>query len=130
MFTFDRRLFDIVRGHRLRFYKLVVNGKCPFDDFCDEVSLNERDKKSMNSIFAYMNLVASENLKLPKEKFRHIIGTGIDNLYEFKKDCVRIYVILEEPDVYILVGGYKANQKRDIKYASNIAEELLKKEWV
>lgn len=35
--------------------------------------------------------------------------------YEFKKNDIRVYVILERPDVFVILGAYKSNQDLDIK---------------
>ena len=38
-----------------------------------------------------------------------------ENVYEFKKNDIRVYVILERPDVFVILGAYKSNQDLDIK---------------
>lgn len=53
--------------------------------------------------------------KLPKTKFRQInVSPPRTDVFEFKKNNLRIYVILQKPDVYVVMGGYKNTQKQDV----------------
>lgn len=36
------------------------------------------------------------------------------DVFEFKKDNIRVYFILKAPDVLIVLGGFKTNQKKSI----------------
>ena len=69
--------------------------------------------KKIKSIIAYMDFFSFDN-KLPSTIFNHIQNCSIPNLYEFKKKDIRIYVILKEPSVFIVLGGYKGKQRQDI----------------
>ncbi|MDL2255184.1 hypothetical protein LJC38_01185 [Parabacteroides sp. OttesenSCG-928-K15] len=42
--------------------------------------------------------------------------------YEFKSGSLRLYVIKEDPNVVIVLGGYKTDQKKDIKRFSQICK--------
>ena len=74
-----------------------------------------------NKIFAclilYQSIKENANILLTsKEKFNHIQGGKYDrkDVYEFKKDKLRVYVILIKPNVYVVYGGYKKEQQKDI----------------
>lgn len=55
----------------------------------------------------------SQNL-LRSGMFNHIHGKkkDRDDVYEFKKGRLRVYVILQKPNVFLLLGGFKVDQKR------------------
>lgn len=61
-----------------------------------------------------MDSLSPSNL-LPKTKFWSIKCKKCKNVYEFKKNDIRVYVILERPDVFVILGAYKSNQDLDIK---------------
>ena len=52
--------------------------------------------------------------QLPKKKFRHIEWSERDDLFEFKKNQMRVYVVKQGDVIYIVMGGWKNNQKLDI----------------
>ena len=66
----------------------------------------------------------SFNQKLPKEKFRPIKSIKRKNVYEFKKNNIRVYVLMQEPDMFVILGGYKADQKKDIHKVDLYTKEL------
>ena len=120
MLTFATEILDEVKEGRLTFYKLIIDGRCLYDEFCDEVEDNVQSKKHLNVIRTYMNLLAQSDCLLPKAKFNSIKKGGDIIGYEFKKDSLRVYVIKETPDVYVVLGGYKNTQKKDIERFAKI----------
>ena len=94
------------------FKKMYINGVCQFDDFYEEVHTSKNEYKNLLAIMALMQCF-SDTL-LPKEKFRQIKDLDRNDIYEFKKKGLRVYVLLCKPDVVIILGGYKKNQKKDI----------------
>ncbi len=52
--------------------------------------------------------------KLPNTKFRQIVNVKRPDVFEFKKNKLRIYIVFQEPSVYIVMGGYKNTQRKDI----------------
>ena len=60
-----------------------------------------------------MDCLSPSNL-LPSSKFRQIKGLRRNDVYEFKKNDIRIYVIKKRPDIYVVLGGYKGSQDKDI----------------
>ena len=71
-----------------------------------------RDGKTLSGIIALMDKFGS--CMLPNTKYRKIQGTGRDDLFEFKKNNIRVYVLKKEPSVFVVLGGYKTKQKSDI----------------
>ena len=110
--------FDIVHNQKCHFYKLLIDGKCQFDEFASEAEKIAINKKCLANIYSRMDSF-DPDLKLPKEKFNHIEG-GKNNrkdVYEFKKNQLRVYVILIKPNVYVVYGAIKKgkkDQQRDI----------------
>lgn len=94
------------------FKKMYINGVCQFDDFYEEVYASKNEYKNLVAIMALMQCFS--DILLPKEKFRQIKDIGRNDVYEFKKKGLRVYVLLCKPDVVIILGGYKKDQKKDI----------------
>lgn len=70
----------------------------------------------MDSIHAIMDRFGPQ---LERSTFvNHIRGGKEDrnDVYEFKKGNIRVYFILQKPDVLILLGGYKNSQDSDTAY--------------
>lgn len=108
--------------HGLNFHKLVINDCCLFDEFYEDVWKSIRGKKTLSSIIARMESFG-DNL-LPKKYFRQIKELGRSDIFEFKQNDVRIYVQMVKPDVVIILGGYKNNQKKDIRRIQRIVSNL------
>lgn len=114
MDEYNAKPLDLVCNPTYTFYELFINGKSPFRDFIDDIAKGSRDEKTLKKIISYMDTL-SPSLMLPKTKFRQIKGTGRNDLFEFKKDDMRIYVAMKLPSVFVVLGGYKGNQDADIK---------------
>lgn len=95
------------------FYKLYVDGVCQFDEFLKEIKKNKSDQKLFNYIIRYMDGLTDQN-RYPKTKFNHIEDSHRSDIFEFKKDRLRVYVIKQKPNIFIVIGGYKSTQKKDI----------------
>lgn len=68
----------------------------------------------------------SPHLLLPKTKFRQIKGAASNHFYEFKKNDIRVYVAKISPDIFVLLGGHKGTQKRDIKSLDRLFSDFIK----
>ena len=64
----------------------------------------------------------TDQIRLPRTKFNHIDDNNRSDIFEFKKDRLRVYVIKQKPNVFIVIGGFKGNQKKDI----NILKSRIK----
>lgn len=127
MTEYRTELFDLTNNPCYTYYKLFVNEKCEFDDFLEEVNKNVADKKNMKAIIAYMDSLSAQ--LLPSSIYNHIESGVRHDLYEFKKKNLRVYVIDQRPDIYIVMGGYKNNQdKKDIPRLIRKTKEFPRKE--
>ena len=108
------RKFEPVNNLCCRFLEASVDGKFLFQEFLGKLKDNRKDTKKLMAIYAYMDSFGPDNL-LPKTKFRQIEGVKCKDLYEFKKNDIRIYVIFRKPRVFVILGAYKGTQKQDFK---------------
>lgn len=108
------RKFELVNNSNYQFFEVAVNGKFLFEEFTNKLKDGQRDLKKLNAIYGYMDSLSPSNL-LPKTIFRHIECKKCKNVYEFKKKDIRVYVIFERPNVFVVLGAYKSTQKLDTK---------------
>lgn len=113
MDNFRFEIFDDVNNPHYTFYKLYIEDKCFFDEFLEEEVTGTPEEKDYNSIISMMDYF-SPQIQLPKKKFRHIEWSERDDLFEFKKNQMRVYVVKQDDAIYIVMGGWKKNQKSDI----------------
>lgn len=111
---FATQPLDLVNNTSCRFLKLLINGKCFFDDFLAEVEKNAIDKKSLAALINLMDEYSPTQM-LPSAKFRQIKGVERQDVFEFKKKNLRVYVVMKQPNVYVVLGGYKKGQEKDLK---------------
>lgn len=118
------KLEAVRENGKIRFFKLFKDGRCMFDDFHNEISSNDRNRKDMLNILSVMDYMAETNIILPKTKFNSIKQGNTVIGYEFKKNDLRVYCVKPETNVVVVFGGYKKNQKEDIKKLQRLTEEL------
>lgn len=108
--TFALQKIEAIKGKQ-EFDKLVVDGKCPFDEF--EKGLEERDRKEMVGIYNSMQAIADLR-SLPYKKF-HFYDEGENGVreFEFKSKNLRVYGITKKNGKIVIYGGTKANQVHD-----------------
>ncbi len=111
---YQTRKFEPVNNKYYQFYEVSVDGKYHFQEFINSLKDERKDLKKLYAIYGYMDSFSPHNL-LPKEKFRSVECKKCKNVYEFKKNDIRVYVIFERPNVFIILGAYKATQKLDTK---------------
>lgn len=112
-----------VKG-KIKFKKLLIDGACQFDAFCEQIEKDGNLRKQLVGIYTNMNQVA--NLKrLPREKFRDITPRK-DPVKEFeiKKGDLRVYIIKEDNHLVVLAGK-KSTQGEDIKQFRAIKKRYL-----
>ena len=124
MYIFAFEKLDEVKNGKLTFYKILIDGVCLYDKFCEEVDNDKVLSKSMNKIRTYMNLLAETDCLLPSAKFNSIKLKHKVIGYEFKSDAIRVYVVKKNFDIIVVLGGYKKNQEKDIKKFVKITNEL------
>ena len=125
MSVFRTEIFDLVKNEEYEYYKLSIDGICQFDDFLKKTEKDKQEKKNLMYILSYMENLRSDML-FPKTKFRLIVDNKRKDLFEFKKKELRVYVLKQKPNIYIVLGGYKRNQKKDIKKLKSKIKEFKK----
>lgn len=113
---------ETVKGKQ-SFKKLSIDGRCPFDEFEEEMCKNFQSE--VESIYAVMNNVA--NLKAVPTKRFHFYddAKGGHREFEFKSRHLRVYGITIEDGKLIILGGTKAKQKKDESSFRNLKKQYL-----
>lgn len=108
--------FEPVNNSQYKFHKLYIDGVCQIDEFIEEINTNgsKQERNAIIRIIAYMSIF-SDQVMLPKTKFRQIQSSVRKDIFEFKYDSIRVYVLKQKPDIYVVLGGYKKSQTKDIK---------------
>lgn len=110
---YEEKIFEPINNKTYEFREVSVNGRFLFQEFIDNLKDTPKDMKKIMQIYAYMNEFSPSTL-LPKTKFRQIKGVKRDDVYEFKKDDIRIYVIKKYPSIFVILGVYKGTQDKNI----------------
>lgn len=99
------------------FYKVYINGKCQLDKFEADIRKDNNMDSELKVIYSLMTLY-QDYPKLPIKKFRHLtLGKGQRNdVYEFKSKHLRIYAIKQNNIFYVIRGGLKKDQEKDLEY--------------
>lgn len=118
---YETRRFEPVNNVEYDFYEVSVNGKYLCQRFLDEIK-EERDKKKLFKIYAYMDSFSSNFL--PSSKFRQIKGLRRKDVYEFKNKDIRVYVLMKKPNIFVILGGYKGTQDKDINRIDNLFNDF------
>ena len=118
---YELRKFEPVNNKTYQFQEVSVNGKYLFQEFVENLK-DQRDIKKLINIYSYMDMLSAS--MLPKSKFRHIEGLKRNDVYEFKKDDIRVYVIMQRPSVFVVLGAYKGTQNKDIKRIDKLFDGL------
>lgn len=105
---------DFIHNHGgFVFHKLHQGESCQFDEFLTEIGENPQYKAEWAKIVRWMEAYgAIENI--PSKHYRIIRGLKRTDIYEYRSKSLRVYVKVDKPDVIIVIGGYKKNQKQDI----------------
>ncbi len=126
MYTFALNEITEING-KLKFFKLLVDGTCEYDEFEKEIINEGNLKTELKTIIIRMHEIA--DLKsLPKNKFKDITQKK-DNIkeYEIKTKHLRVYLFHEKNTGRVIVCGWKkGTQQADIKHFRNIKKEYLK----
>ena len=125
MCNFAVKLLESVRSDgRLKFYKLLEDGKAQIDSFSVEICADKKLEKDFNVILTCMNIMAEKDIFLPKEKVNSIKEGDKEIAIEFKKNALRVYCVKISPKVFVVLGGYKSNQKNDIKKLKRLLKDV------
>ncbi len=114
MSEFSKRPTDGINNQQYSFYTIFIDGQSPYEQFCASLR-QKRDIQVLRRLHAIMDRFGDTMMR--STMVRHISGGKSDrnDVYEFKKDNIRVYFILQRPDVMLLLGGFKGNQNKDIE---------------
>lgn len=115
--------FDIIRNAHYKFHEMRINGRCYFSEFYESIKKEKQSLKNMDYIFALMENFRPD-LLLPKEKFRQVENLGRNDLFEFKKNNIRVYVIKKEPDMLVVLGGSKNTRQAHYKWMKKALKDF------
>ena len=125
MHEYRVEIFDKVNNPQYTFYLLYIDKKCQFDEFMKAIERNKNDMRLFPYIISYMDGLTDQN-RYHSSKFNHIEDAIRSDIYEFKKDRLRVYVIKQKPNFYIILGGFKGSQKKDIKLLKSMIKDFPK----
>ena len=118
---------DDIDNPKYDFYLLYKDGRNFYEEFAQSLR-QQSELDELDSIMALMDKVDNNNLST--SKYRHISGGKYDrkDVWEFKSKHLRIYTLKVTPNYYIVLGGYKKGQEKDIakifKHFNNIPDEI------
>lgn len=123
MNKFELKILDCIpeEGRVENFYKLVEEGYCLYDEFCDEMNKSGNQKKAVKKLESIIALLA-EGHKNPKLK--PLTGRiekkdpYID--YEIKVDQLRVYLFQDDVGKIIVLGELKKDTKTQNKNIQNM----------
>ena len=124
MSAFALERIESIKG-KLKVYKLTVDKKCEFDRFCESL---ERQGKNDVIIRLHATLDSYANrISLPDTKFRDLSKPKLDTVkeYEIKAGKYRLYLFKVPNGATVVLGGIKANQKKDLKRFRSIKSNYI-----
>lgn len=121
MSIYEKELYDVIRNmHGCVYYKLIIDGKSHYDEFVKELKNLPNESRSLKKVLTLMERY-SPNILLPKERFRKIEGIKRSDVFEFKdRPCVRIYVVIQKENIYIVDGSLKKEQDATISRVARL----------
>ena len=125
MYKFALYKIEQVKG-RIPFFKLVIDGRCAFDEFCNDI-VKAGNEGALKSLLTNMDSL-SNNLRLPPSKYKELRGRAKNDRikdFEFKKNEYRVYGFVSDAGDIIVFGGKKTRQERDIARLREIKKEYF-----
>lgn len=124
MSKFALKEYNNVTG-RIKFFKLIEDKFCYWDEFCREIQKNSNLEDQLISIIARMNDIANLRI-LPNTKFKDITPNKEKvKEYEIKTNDLRVYFIKDDSGNIVILGGKKNSQPEDIKKFRAIKKAYL-----
>lgn len=112
---------EVKNENGVMFYELLVNGKSHVREFIDSIPEKSVYRKRFYNMVALMDNFSPTHF-MPNTKFRPIEGS--DECFEFKAKGIRLYVLKRLPNMYVVIGGYKDDQKADIKKLKRLIKDF------
>ena len=109
---FSKELLTEIKNPNCRFYKVYKNGKCYYDEFLKSLT-QPSDINAFKALMAIMDRFDTDVLE-SKGIVNSVHGGKKDrkDILEFKRHDIRIYFTIQAPGVFVLMGGYKKDQKK------------------
>ena len=110
---------------KLKVFKLLVNGKCEYDEFETQIKTEGNLVSELNTIETRLHEMA--DLKsFPETKFKELKPKNANTEYEIKTKNLRVYLFHEKNTGRVVVcGGKKNSQKSDIRHFRKVKEEYF-----
>ncbi len=111
------RLSGLPPHHTEPFYKLVVDGKCYYDEFCKEMEKAGNQQQALDKIQAIL-VFMSRGTDVPKKWFQELKHRSKDDPhkdYEIRSGRLRIYLFEDEEGKIIVLGELKKGKKTQDK---------------
>lgn len=108
-----------------KIYKLLINGKCGFDEFIEEIRNEGTYSNELDQIQAHLEDLG-HNKPIPHNKFKELHRDKKDSIkdFEIRTNHLRVYLIREKQrDKLIILAGKKTTQKADIKRLRKLKKE-------
>jgi len=118
-----RKICLVYQGLQAVFYSLIIDDHDVLQNFEDQIT-NKIDEKKIAGLYKIMEYISLGKL-LSETQIRQIKNPKLDNLYEIKKNPLRLYCIKCKSNYYIALCNTKTNQKKDIKKFIKIAQEFM-----
>ena len=127
MYNFDVEIIEEVDGNQ-PFYKLIVNGQCPFDLFEESCDSDKYMLQNLDKCYAIM-VRKSYGQPLAQEKFKKLKDTDSE-IWEIKAknkhNAMRVYCFKEKRrGMIVVLGSDKNTQGRDINKVDQLIKEYL-----
>ncbi len=110
-----------------KIYKLLINGKCEFDLFIEQIKKEGSYINELDQIQAHLEDLGN-NRPVPHNKFKELYRDKKDNIkdFELRTNHLRVYVIKEKQrDKLIILAGKKTTQVKDIKRMRKIKKDYI-----
>jgi putative component of toxin-antitoxin plasmid stabilization module len=125
MHNFALKEISEIKG-KLKIFKLLVDGKCAYDDFEQEIENESNLISELDTIITRLHEIA-DCKSLPGTKFKDITPIKDKHKeYEIKTHHLRVYLFHDKYTGRVIVcGGKKGTQSADIKHFRNIKKEYF-----
>lgn len=123
MNQYETSRYELVNNEIYRFKKLTINGRCHIQEFYESIQKQPKLLAKFDAIIAYMDKMGP-HIRYPQEIFRQIKGVDRQDVFEFKKKPLRVYVVKQEPDIFVVLGGMKNEQDDDIRWLKKALKDF------
>lgn len=122
------KLSGLPPQHAEPFYKLVVDGKCHYDEFCQKMEKSGNQQKALDKVQSILVQI-SQGRKVPTAWFQELKHRPKDDPYadyEIRSKQLRVYLFEDEEEGKIIVlGELKKGKKTQGKAIDKMRELKL-----